>query len=306
MIVAPKYGLATPHAEFLTDRSDEILTFAADSFDQGTRVALATLVEIRGGSARALGSHMAIREDGAYCGFVSGGCTEAAVAVDAMDAITKGNDRYMMLGEGSPFFDIVLPCGGGITIAIHVLRDSHAIRTALTGLAKRKRTGLAYDLAKQHLRVSTTPTEHGFKDDVFYTSYLPKTRLVLSGRSIEIETACSLGVAAGYEVHRHEPGEPLPDDMIDQDTAVALLYHDLDRELPILKAALKAKPFYLGALGSTRTHQKRLQALTALGYTTEELAGIKAPIGLFARARTAQALALSVLADIAVAETQAH
>jgi xanthine dehydrogenase accessory factor len=50
-------------------------------------VALATLVEIRGGAARALGSHVAVAADGRFCGYVSGGCIEAAVASEALDAM---------------------------------------------------------------------------------------------------------------------------------------------------------------------------------------------------------------------------
>ncbi|WP_432764557.1 XdhC family protein [Escherichia coli] len=56
---------------------------------------------------------------------------------------------------------------------------------------------------------------------------------------------------------------------IDTDTAVILLCHDLNRELPVLQAAREAKPFYLGALGSYRTHTLRLQKLHELGWSRE-------------------------------------
>ena len=102
-----------PRAAFLSDDAIDILAFAADALDQGHAAALVTLVEIRGGAARAIGAQMAVRGDGLYCGYVSGGCTEAAVAADAVIALHKGMDRNLKLGEGSPFFDIGLPCGGG-------------------------------------------------------------------------------------------------------------------------------------------------------------------------------------------------
>src|SRR5690606_16603641 len=104
-----------PRAAFLSDDAIDILAFAAQSMAEGHAAALVTLVEICGGAARAIGAQMAVREDGLYCGFVSGGCTEAAVAAEAVIALQKGLDRNLRLGEGSPFFDIVLPCGGGIT-----------------------------------------------------------------------------------------------------------------------------------------------------------------------------------------------
>lgn len=69
-----------------------------------------------------------------------GGCTEAAVAAEALEAIGKGVDRYLLLGEGSRFFDIVLQCGGGITLVIHVLKDATPVREVLFELQSRWRT----------------------------------------------------------------------------------------------------------------------------------------------------------------------
>ncbi|VTP64323.1 Uncharacterised protein [Leclercia adecarboxylata] len=54
--------------------------------------------------------------------------------------------------------------------------------------------------------------------------------------------------------------------LIDADTAVILLWHDLHRELPVLQAARDATPFYIGALGSQRTHSQRRQKLIELGW----------------------------------------
>jgi xanthine dehydrogenase accessory factor len=87
--------------------------------------------------------------------------------------------------------------------------------------------------------------------------------------------------------------------LIDADTAIALLQHDLDLEMPVLHAALNANPFYVGALGSSRTHERRVRRLRDLGHSQAAIDCIKAPIGLFGRARDAQSLALSVTADIA-------
>ncbi|WP_197486936.1 XdhC family protein, partial [Rhizobium bangladeshense] len=94
------------------DDDAEVLKFAVDAFLHGG-AALATLVEIRGGAARAIGSQIAVATDGSFCGYVSGGCVEAAVATEALLAIAEGKDRVVEFGLGSRFFDIVLPCGGG-------------------------------------------------------------------------------------------------------------------------------------------------------------------------------------------------
>ncbi|MGV1830111.1 XdhC family protein [Agrobacterium vitis] len=289
-----------PERAFSTDSAADILRFAMDCLDGGAGVALATLIEIRGGSARALGAHMAIRDDGRYCGFVSGGCVEAAVASEAVDAIGEGADRHVLFGEGSPFFDIVLPCGGGITIAIHVLRHSAPIRTVLDGLENRSPAGLRYEPSKQALTAIEAPKRAGWQFENFVTVYRPRARVFLSGRSIEVDTTARIAEAAGYEVYRHDNANLEPDaSRIDADTAVALLHHDIDLEIPVLQAALGAEPFYLGALGSARTHARRMERLRDIGYSEADLARIKSPIGIFNRARDAQSLALSVLADLA-------
>ena len=147
---SPIEDIVAPQMAFVTDDCVEILRFAADTFDSGLGSALVTLVEIRGGAARSLGAQMAVRGDALHCGYVSGGCTEAAIAAEASTAIATGSDRYLRLGEGSKFFDMVLPCGGG-TVTIHIIRDSTSLRTVLAHLKRRDRVGLAYDPASQSL-----------------------------------------------------------------------------------------------------------------------------------------------------------
>ncbi len=102
-----------------------------------------TLVKIRGGAARPLGAQMVVREDGRYCGFVSGGCVEAAAAFEALEMMGSGRDREIRYGEGSPWFDIVLPCGGGITLTLHKLRSAQPLLAVLNRLEQRKPVGAA-------------------------------------------------------------------------------------------------------------------------------------------------------------------
>lgn len=290
-----------PRAAFLSDDAIDILAFAADALDQGHAAALVTLVEIRGGAARAIGAQMAVRGDGLYCGYVSGGCTEAAVAADAVIALHKGMDRNLKLGEGSPFFDIVLPCGGGITLAIHVLREAAVLRLVLSALQRRTPARLRYHPGKQVLSFEPGAGASGWEGESFVRAYRPKQRLLLAGTPLEAGTVARVAAASGYEVVTLERGQTPSPDQLDADTAVALLFHDIDRELPMLDAALATPVFYIGALGSRRTHAKRCEALRARGHGDAELARIKAPIGIFDKARDSHALALSVVADIAAA-----
>nr|WP_318381447.1 XdhC family protein [uncultured Enterobacter sp.] len=291
----------TPRPGNMTDNRAEILRFAADALTGGLAAALVTLVEIRGGAARPLGTQMAVREDGVYCGFVSGGCVESAAAHEAMQAIAAGEDRTVRYGQGSPWFDIVLPCGGGIALHIHCLRAVHPLLAVLNALEQRRAAGLRFHPRTQTLTSSTEISQTGWTHDAFDVAYRPQARALIFGRSIEAQMTASIAQAAGYDVLTREGFAPDLTRLIDADTAVILLYHDLHKELPVLQAALAAAPFYLGALGSRRTHDARVTRLAELGWGEQDLARIKAPIGLFAKARDAQSLALSVIADVAAA-----
>ncbi|MGO7212873.1 XdhC family protein [Rhizobium ruizarguesonis] len=289
-----------------TDDPVELLRFAIDAHGLGA-AALATLVDIRGGAARALGAHMAVAADGRFCGYVSGGCVEAAVASEALLAMAQGRDRTVKFGDGSPFFDIVLPCGGGISVAIHVLKDVGALRHVLDRLERRQAAGLAYTPGQRALKpVEPLPRAQWLEQD-FVTVYRPRTRVVLSGQTIEAQAVARLAEASGYDVIAMAPGGVRPvADIIDPFTAVVLLHHELDAEAAILEIALRSPGFYIGALGSTRTHRRRVERLRAMAFRRDDIARIKAPIGMFGPTRDATSLALSVLADVAAARLVAY
>ncbi|MDH7808421.1 MULTISPECIES: XdhC family protein [unclassified Rhizobium] len=287
----------TPVRSLLTDDTKEIFGFAIRELAKG-RVALATLVEIRGGAARALGSHVAVAADGRFCGYVSGGCIEAAVASEALDAIGENRDREVKFGLGSPFFDIALPCGGGITVSIHVLQNTEMLSGVLEQLYQRRTTGLCYARDTQQLEIVEPPSRAGYADDRFFTVYRPRTRVVISGQSIEAERVADIAQSSGYEVVACTASEKVVPD-IDQYTAIVLLHHDLDAEQVVLQAALRSPAFYVGALGSTRTHRRRVDFLVSSGFSRADTDRIRAPIGLFGPTRDANSLALSILADIA-------
>ncbi len=237
---------SVPFCAFLTDDPEAIVNYAADGAETKYGSALVTLVEIRGGAARALGAQMAVRGDGGYCGYVSGGCTEAAVAAEAIAAISQGTDRYLRLGEGSRFLDIILPCGGGITLAIHVVKEVKPLRQILSALQKRKRIALHYSPGDQAM-VAVKADEKAvtaWSDTSFIRSYKPNLRLILCGRGIEVAATQRLAIACALQVFCFDRrSRDFDETSIDQDTAFAVLFHDLDQELPLLEAALRQRAF---------------------------------------------------------------
>lgn len=84
----------------------------------------------------------------------------------------------------------------------------------------------------------------------------------------------------------------------DRRSAVVTLTHDPKLDDPALDAALRTEAFYIGALGSRRTHAARLARLAALGHAPETLARIRGPVGLPIEAVTAAEIALAILAEI--------
>jgi xanthine dehydrogenase accessory factor len=95
------------------------------------------------------------------------------------------------------------------------------------------------------------------------------------------------------------PSEALPKlGGLDRYTALVCLTHDPKIDDPALDAGLRAECFYIGALGSRRTHAKRAERLGAAGFTEADIARIHAPIGLDIGAVSPAEIAVSILGEL--------
>ena len=153
---------------------------------------------------------------------------------------------------------------------------------------------------------------------VMMTAYMPSPRLVLLGAVHIGQELAPMAAAAGFEVsvvdprtafaapqrlpgvqvYAEWPEDALPEIGIDRYTAFAALTHDPKIDDPGLEAALAAGCFYVGALGSRKTHERRLARLSERGVDKDALASIHAPIGLPIGARTPAEIAVATLAEI--------
>lgn len=286
----------------------------------GLAGALITIVGISGGAPRALGSQMAVLEDGRYCGYVSGGCVEAAVAGEAIRCIGAAADEILRFGAGSPFVDIRLPCGGGIDVHVHVRPAAGMLAEAqrLQELRAPFCIGFRTTDGTTALVPGSGPRERSeWRDGVFYRHYHPLTQLVLIGEGHELVSLAQVGRAAGLpvssfmtaEAHAEAVrrtgaavvavnGATLPELPVDPFTAIVFLLHDRFKEGRLLESALWYEPFYIGALGSRRTHATRVARLEAAGVSEERIARLRGPAGLFGPTRASSALAISVLGEI--------
>lgn len=156
-------------------------------------------------------------------------------------------------------------------------------------------------------------------DDLFVRVYLPSPRLTVVGAVHVAQVLAPMAVETGFDVTILDPREAFataerfgacrvvaqwPDREhleLDGQTAVATLTHDPKIDDPALVAALEAGCFYVGALGSRKTHARRMERLTAAGVPVAALERIRAPIGLPIGAATPAEIAVSILAEIVAA-----
>lgn len=102
--------------------ADDVLEQAARWRAAGRRVALATVVSTWGSSPRPPGSQLAIADDGAMVGSVSGGCIEGAVVGEALAAIGDGRPRLLEFGVTNEMaWDVGLACGGRVQVFVEAI-----------------------------------------------------------------------------------------------------------------------------------------------------------------------------------------
>jgi xanthine dehydrogenase accessory factor len=153
---------------------------------------------------------------------------------------------------------------------------------------------------------------------VFVEVWNPPLRLVVVGAVHIAQNLAAMAALAGYrvtiidprgafataerfpgvEIIAEWPDEVLPDLQPDKRTAIVTLTHDPKIDDPALQAALRSGAFYIGALGSRRTHAKRTERLGAAGFDAAEIARIHGPVGLDIGALSQGEIAVSILAEI--------
>lgn len=264
-------------------------------------VALVAVTKTAGGGVRAPGALMAVREHGARCGYISGGCIDHDVALRAVECLKSGKGMTLRYGVGSPILDLRLPCGGTIEVQIFPDAPREAVQRCQIDLESRRPAALSFPALERSF------------------SYLPKLRVRIAGGGADALALARLVAASGFElilqlrtsedlevakrsglpaaVALGSPAEP-PAIEDDAWTAFVLMLHDPDWEAALLKQALAGKAFYIGAVGSQRALARRTASLLAAGVGEPEIGRIRGPIGLIAAMRSASMLAVSVLAEI--------
>lgn len=299
--------------------------------EAGRGAVLATVVETWGSAPRRVGAQLVIAGDGEMQGSVSGGCVEGAVVLEATEALEKGEQRLLEYGvSDGDAFAVGLACGGTIRILVEpigtvlpeaLLRELMEARAARQPVAYEAnvRTG-ARNLVRDGYENRFAMDRSGFEEDgdVFVGIHNPPLRLVIVGAVHIAQALVPMARIAGYDPYIVDPraafgsearfpGERIlldwPDEAleavgVDSRTAVVLLTHDPKLDDPALLIALRSKAFYIGALGSKRTHAARLERLAAAGIEPHHLGRIHGPIGLDIGAAGPPEIAVAIIGEM--------
>ena len=129
--------MAENSAWLMSGLEDDVRPRMFEVADRGEAFALATIVKADGGP-RPLGAQMVVTERESW-GFLSGGCIEDDVALNAREVIDDGQPRTIVYGTGSPLIDIRLPCGGSIEVIIERVSPTNAALADLRSLTTARR-----------------------------------------------------------------------------------------------------------------------------------------------------------------------
>jgi len=291
----------------------------------GDRVWLCTIVGTTGSSPRPPGSMLALNQHGEIAGSLSGGCVED----DLIEKLRGGEQlsapvlrEYGVTAEENE--RLGLPCGG----RLHVLIEPLVSTDELMGhfefissvLLQRKCCERIVNLHSGAAQVSATDRAQrlNVSDTEMRQSFGPRYQLLLVGAGQLARTLAQMAQMLDYRVLVCDPREDriaqwdlpdvellqgMPDDVVreraaDDHSIVITLTHDPRIDDMALMEALTQPLFYVGALGSLRTTQKRRERLLQLGLTPQQLERLHAPVGLDIGSKTPAEIAVSILAQL--------
>lgn len=298
---------------------------------EGRGAALATVVETWGSAPRQPGSQLAISGRGEIMGSVSGGCVEGAVVTEALEALGDGVPRLLTFGvSDETAFSVGLACGGTIKVLVEPVAPWLPVLEQLVAArAARAAVGYVVDLGDWS-RALVSPGADPAVDAVlrrdkavvdagrFIAPHNPPLRMIVVGAVHIAQPLVAMARLAGYDptlidpretfgAAERFPGEVVLDDWPDEAlarlapdsrTAIITLTHDPKLDDPAIRYALRSRCFYLGCLGSKKTHAARVVRLQAAGFSEAEIARIHAPVGLAIGAKTPAEIAVSILAQV--------
>jgi xanthine dehydrogenase accessory factor len=305
----------------------DVLKASRRWIDSGRRVLLVTVVRTWGSSPRPEGAMLAIGEDGAVVGSVSGGCIED----DLIDRVRRLGIRqtqpeavtYGISADEAHRFG--LPCGGTIELILEPLTPKSKIGELCDRVMAGELVMRSLDMQSGKTELASARSTDGVSFDGrrLLTVHGPRYRMLVIGAGQLSSYLCQMALGLDYKVtvcdpreeyfdSWHVPGTTLvrtmPDDTVldmklDERSAVIALTHDPKLDDLALLEALKSPAFYVGALGSRRNNMARRERLeTYFDLSREELMRLRGPVGIYIGSRTPPEIAVSILAEVTAAK----
>lgn len=302
----------------------------------GQRAMLVTVVRTWGSSPRPVGSIMALSEQGAVVGSVSGGCIEddlihrytrayqsEAAARDAEPhAIPAGAPQQVKYGiSADEAHRFGLPCGGTLELLLEFDPDGAVLQDMVARLEAGEMLRRAVRLADGHCTLQAAQAGEGLLLDAHQlaNTFGPEFRMLLIGAGQLTEYLATMALFSGFSVTVCDPREEyrgawsvpratvlsdMPDDVVkafrpDRRSCVVALTHDPKLDDLALLEALETDAFYIGAIGSRRNKEARHERMKEhFDLSDETLARLRGPIGIYIGSKTPPEIAVSVMAEV--------
>ena len=294
----------------------------------GRRALLATVVRTWGSSPRPVGSIMALGEDGATVGSVSGGCIED----DLVCRYTRLHGHVTEMPVGAPelvtygvtadeAYRFGLPCGGTIELLLEFEPAASSLDELVRELDAGHLVERSVDLRDGHVRIRPAVAPAGLQLEAgrLINTFGPGYRMLLIGAGQLAEYLSTMAMFSGFAVTLCDPraeyrepwriagvtlDERMPDDAVaafrlDSRSCAIALSHDPKLDDLALLEALRTEAFYVGAIGSRRNAEaRRLRLIEHFGESEESLSRLHCPVGIYIGSRTPPKIAVSVMAEV--------
>ena len=296
----------------------EVLNQASAWFSEGHDVELVTVVGTFGSSPRPVGSLAAVRHDGMMAGSVSGGCVEKQLVERMRLGDTQNNLSYKISDEEAKRHGLL--CGGEIELVFETITASSKLAELQARLANNIRTRRTLNLLTGNVELSDAKRSDQFEydGDAVVNIIGPRCHLLIIGANELARFTAEFATAVDFTVTAADPRkefrdswpianvttvDAMPDDAVKaisqhEHCGVLALTHDPNLDDLALMEALELDLFYVGALGSTRSHEKRLHRLRGFDIPEDKLSSIQAPIGLSIGSRTSAEIAIAIVGEL--------
>lgn len=314
---------------------DDILAAAAERRDRGERVALATVVAVRGSSYRRPGARLLVPESDGPVGLISGGCLESEAARLAREALERDTPLLVTIdhsAEGDELWGMGLGCRGVIDLlaepaelaaetleALRVARDEGRPTYLLTGLDgdRQRLTATEATALGERAAVAVAHGRPTLLGDRVLDPILPPLHLVVCGAGPDAAPLVAAGIRQGWRVDvvdprrtflvaarfagarllDVEPGKAASASGAGEWSAVVVMSHDYVRDAAFVAGFLGRDVAYLGILGPHDRTQRLLRELPSTP-SAKQLGAIHAPAGLDIGADGAEQVATAIVAEI--------